>query len=188
MLSLFHGAGIAENSELANSMFRDRAAQFCDRLGWDLSVDLKGRERDSYDAPNTLYLVAGEKGRHRGSIRLIPTFGQHTLTNDHFSDLMPNKIVDRQIWEASRFCLSPDAKPIVCNQLLLGALIIGLHVKLSHFVAVFDQKMLRVYRNLGWSPSIVHGDDRPKSEPRVGLWQVSSQQMKITIDQLTQSI
>jgi acyl homoserine lactone synthase len=35
-------------------MFADRTTQFRDRLGWDVTVDVKGHERDVYDAQNPL--------------------------------------------------------------------------------------------------------------------------------------
>ena len=42
---------------LQDSMFKDRADQFIRRLGWDVSVDGNGWERDQYDALNPLYVI-----------------------------------------------------------------------------------------------------------------------------------
>jgi acyl homoserine lactone synthase len=38
-------------------MFRDRAAQFHHRLGWDVRLDDMGLEFDQYDAHNPLYII-----------------------------------------------------------------------------------------------------------------------------------
>lgn len=40
---------------LARSMFVDRAPQFCDRLGWDVTLREDGTEQDDAD-PNRLYV------------------------------------------------------------------------------------------------------------------------------------
>ena len=36
-------------------MFRDRARQFHDRLGWAVKLDQRGREQDEYDQLDPLY-------------------------------------------------------------------------------------------------------------------------------------
>ena len=38
-------------------MFRDRAEQFSQRLGWAVSVNASGHERDQYDELNPLYVI-----------------------------------------------------------------------------------------------------------------------------------
>ena len=65
-------------------MFRDRAAQFKDRLDWDVTVDENGWEVDEYDRLNPLYIIwENAEGRHGGSVRIMPTVGR-TMTNEHF--------------------------------------------------------------------------------------------------------
>ena len=72
---------------LADSMFRDRAAQFKDRLDWEVTVDENGWEVDQYDRLNPLYIVwENAEGRHGGSVRIMPTVGR-IMTNEHFLDL-----------------------------------------------------------------------------------------------------
>ena len=61
---------------LRDSMFRDRADQFKTRLGWAVTVDEAGFERDEYDAEDPLYVIWEEAdGTHGGSMRLLPTTG-----------------------------------------------------------------------------------------------------------------
>jgi acyl homoserine lactone synthase len=55
---------------LADSMYRDRAAQFKDRLDWEVTVDENGWEIDEYDLLNPLYIIWQDaNGRHGGSVR-----------------------------------------------------------------------------------------------------------------------
>lgn len=152
---------------LREGMFRDRAAQFRDRLRWDVTVDARGWERDAYDAMEPLYVVwQRADGGHGGSMRFLPTTGD-TMVNDHFLHLTDGvRIASPFIWECTRFCLAPGAEARVSAALMLGGLELGLRFGLSHAVGVFDARMVRVYRALGWSPAILGTD----GEVSVGLW------------------
>ena len=154
-------------SKLAEGMFRDRTAQFRDRLGWDVSVDAEGRERDQYDIPQALYVIWEEAdGRHGGSMRFLPTTGT-TMVNEHFLHLTDGaRVASPRIWECTRFCLAPGAEGRVAAALMLGGLELGLRFGLSHAVGVFDAPMLRVYRALGWSPEVLGTADGVSA----GLW------------------
>ena len=50
MLRYLHAADLPHHPRLARTMFTDRAAQFSRRLGWDVTVNDTGEERDAYDA------------------------------------------------------------------------------------------------------------------------------------------
>ncbi|MFN3143814.1 MAG: acyl-homoserine-lactone synthase [Paracoccaceae bacterium] len=119
--------------ELARSMFRDRAAQFRDRLGWDVQVDAAGEERDAYDDAAPLYVRGqGRDGAHGGSMRFLPTSGE-TMVNDHFRHLVDGMwLASADTWECSRFCLAASAGREVAPALLLGALELGLACGLRH--------------------------------------------------------
>ena len=110
MLRYLYGDQLCNYPKLADSMFRDRAAQFHERLGWDVTVDDRGWERDEYDDLNPLYVIwETEDGSHGGSMRFLPTTGQ-TMVNDHFVDLMDGvELQSPFIWECTRFCLNPNA-------------------------------------------------------------------------------
>jgi acyl homoserine lactone synthase len=167
MIRYLHQRELSVFPELADSMFRDRAAQFRDRLNWDVTVDEQGHERDGYDAAGPLYVIwQGADGRHGGSMRFLPTTGD-TMVNDHFLHLTDGvRIASPHIWECTRFCLARDVEGRVSAALMLAGLELGLHFGLSHAVGVFDARMVRVYRALGWSPAILGSRDGVS----VGLW------------------
>ncbi|MDJ0827639.1 MAG: acyl-homoserine-lactone synthase [Rhodobacter sp.] len=157
--------------KLRDTMFRDRARQFRDRLHWDVAVDTNGNERDAYDAMNPLYVIWQQAdGGHGGSMRFLPTTGD-TMVNDHFAHLTDGvPIQSPLIWECTRFCLGTDAEPRVSAALMLGGLEVGLGFHLTDAVGVFDARMVRVYRRLGWEPTVLGISGRDRSAVSVGLW------------------
>jgi acyl homoserine lactone synthase len=77
---------------------------FIERLGWPLSAE-HGLERDQFDRPNTLYVVARESdGAICGCARLLPTT-QPYLLGEVFPALLAGIPAPRahDIWELSRF-------------------------------------------------------------------------------------
>lgn len=80
--------------KLKASMLRDRAAQFKDRLQWEVNVDEHGFERDQYDGPDALYIIwETPQGAHGGSMRILPTTGP-TMVNDFFAHLAGGGVSD----------------------------------------------------------------------------------------------
>ncbi len=154
-------------------MFQDRAAQFKGRLGWDVTVDELGHERDCYDDQAPLYVLWQKPdGGHGGSMRFLPTTGP-TMVNDHFKALTSGvEIRSPHIWECTRFCLSSGAGANVSAALMLGGVEVGLGFHLSDAIGVFDPRMERVYRKLGWQPTIL-GRAEEGSAIAVGLWEFS---------------
>ena len=156
---------------LAQSMFEDRAKQFHARLNWEVTVQDDGTERDEYDAMNPLYVIWEQPdGRHGGSMRFLPTSGD-TMINDHFLSLTDGvEIRSPFIWECTRFCLAPATLPRVSAALMLGGMELGRAFHLSHAVGVFDARMVRIYRRLGWGPVILGTQGQGKDAISVGLW------------------
>lgn len=171
MLRYIHSDQLHLYPRLAHSMFCDRAHQFRTRLKWDVTVHPDGTERDEYDGQNPLYVIwENRDGRHGGSMRFLPTTGR-TMINEHFRRLTDDvEIRSPFIWECTRFCLAPDAAPQVSALLLLGGMEIGLGANLSHAVGVFDARMVRVYRRLGWGPIILGTEGKGPEAVSVGLW------------------
>lgn len=171
MLRYIYGNDLHNYPRLADSMFKDRAAQFRDRLGWAVTVDANGHERDSYDDLNPLYVIWETKGgTHGGSMRFLPTMGP-TMVNDHFSQIIGGETISSpQIWECTRFCLAPRAEGRVAALLMLagGELMRGFGV--SHFVGVFDARMVRIYRMIGSSPEVLGSAGAGRDQISVGLW------------------
>ena len=172
MLRYLTAAQLQTETLLQQTMFRDRARQFRDRLGWEVSVDANGWERDTYDAADPLYVIwQMPDGTHGGSMRFLPTMGP-TMFDDHFRHLNDGLRVSAPgIWECTRFCLAPDAPTNVAAALMLGGSEVGRNFSLTHALGVFDQHMIRVYRRLGWGPTILGSRDGISA----GLWQFSAE-------------
>lgn len=174
MLSYIYANDLARFPALQSEMFRDRADQFKRRLNWDVSVDENGFETDEYDAMNPLYVIwQTPTGGHGGSMRVLPTTGP-CLTNDHFSQIAGGAITSPLIWESTRFCLSPKAggqSARISAALMLAGCEIGLNFGLKHAVGVFDPRMVRIYRSLGWAPEILGSMGEGRGKICVGLWE-----------------
>lgn len=175
MLRYVYADELNQFPTLRDTMFADRARQFRDRLNWPVTVDAKGQERDEYDAMNPLYVIWQQAdGSHGGSMRFLPTVGQ-TMVNDHFTDLTDGvEIRHPLIWECTRFCVATGAAPQVSAALMLGGLEIGLGNFLTDAVGVFDTRMMRVYRNLGWTPTLLGSSGKGRDAISVGLWAYSA--------------
>ena len=173
MLRYVYGRDLHKFPLLRDTMFRDRAEQFLNRLGWAVSVNDAGEERDEYDAINPLYVIWElPDGTHGGSMRFLPTSGQ-TMVNDHFRHLTDGVTIESPfIWECTRFCLSPKADRKVSAALVLGAGEIMKNFTLSHFIGVFDPRMERIYRLLGVNPDVIGTDGEGKDAIGVGLWEM----------------
>ena len=171
MLRYIYADQLDRYPRLRDGMFRNRGVQFGTRLGWEVSVDAAGNERDRYDDLNPLYVLwERPDGTHGGSLRLLPTTGE-TMLNDHFSHLADEvRIQSPFIWECTRFCLAPEADARVSSALMLGVLEVGLTVRLSHVVGVFDGRMIRVYRRVGWGPILLGTEGTGRDAISAGLW------------------
>ncbi|MEM1351615.1 MAG: acyl-homoserine-lactone synthase [Pseudomonadota bacterium] len=147
MLHYIYATDIDRFPRSRDGMFRDRAAQFVHRLGWDaIKVDENGLERDDYDALNPLYIIWElPDGSHGGSMRMMPTVGK-TMINDHFTNLTDGvRIQSPLIWECTRFCISPKADRRATAALVVAAGELMDAFALEHFVGVFFDKMERVF-------------------------------------------
>tara|TARA_R110002124_G_scaffold233050_1_gene398072 strand:- start:793 stop:1428 length:636 start_codon:yes stop_codon:yes gene_type:complete len=170
MLRYLYADQLNRHANLADQMFRDRANQFRDRLGWDVHVDAAGHERDEYDEMNPLYVIwEHPDGSHGGSMRFLPTTGA-VMVNDHFGHLIDGPVRSPLIWECTRFCLTPQAGGNVAAALMLGGGEIMQGFGIKHFVGVFDARMVRIYRMIGSSPEVLGSDGQGRDKISVGLW------------------
>lgn len=175
MLRYLHGRDLGRHPALADTMFRDRADQFGRRLGWPVTIDANGHERDQYDPLDPLYVIwQRPDGSHGGSARFLPTTGR-TMVNEHFLHLTQGVALRSPfIWECTRFCLAPGAEGRIATALMLGGAELMRAFALTHFVGVFDAPMLRVYRRIGEAPQVL-GQDRPGRQGiGIGLWEYTS--------------
>lgn len=176
MLRYLYANELNQHPKLRDTMFRDRADQFHTRLGWDVSVNASGEERDQYDVLNPLYVIWEEPdGSHGGSMRFLPTNGRNML-DEHFRDLLDgSRISNPQIWECTRFCLARNAAPRVSAALMLGGCEVGLGFDLTFSVGVFDARMVRIYRRLGWSPLVIGTRGEGREAISAGMWSFSEE-------------
>lgn len=176
MLRYLYADQLDQFPKLRDTMFRDRADQFRARLGWEVEVDGEGFERDQYDACNPLYVIwENADGTHGGSMRFLPTTGR-TMINEHFTDILGGgTITSPLIWECTRFCLSRDAESRVAAALMLsgGEIMRGFGV--AHFAGVFDARMVRIYRLIGWSPEVLGTQGSGRDAISVGLWEFTAE-------------
>jgi len=196
MIRYLYGDQLARLPELHATMFRDRAALFSRRLGWPVTVDAEGFERDEFDALNPLYVIwQNELGQHGGSLRLLPTTGP-TMANSVFtslSDRLP--ISSPLIWEVTRFCVSDRQQGgiRISAALMLAALELGRGFHLEHALGVFDARMLRLYRRLGWTPDVIGTQGQGAARLCVGLWDfnaapIVSLQQRACVDAATATL
>lgn len=170
MIRYVYGDELDKFPKLKEGMFRDRAVQFKDRLGWDVQVDAAGWERDEYDDENPLYVIwETASGAHGGSMRYLPTTGP-TMVQDHFSHLTDTQITSPLIWECTRFCLAPDATSRVAALLALAGGELVRDFGLTHVLGVFDVRMVRIYNMIGTAPEVIGCEGQGRDKISVGLW------------------
>ena len=114
-------------------------------------------------------------GRHGGSLRFLPTTGR-TMVNDHFSALAGGRRFSHpKVWECTRFCVAEGSEANVSAALMLGAAQFGVGLGLVRAVAVFDARMARVYRLLGWQPTILGSEGQGADAVSLGIWEFSEE-------------
>ncbi len=174
MLRYLYADDLGRLPRLADAMFLDRADQFRTRLGWAVSLDDRGRERDRYDDLKPLYIIwENADGSHGGSLRFLPTTGP-TMINDHFSQLLGGgTLVSPLIWECTRFCLARGAGSRVAAALMLAGGEVMRQFGIRHFAGVFDARMIRIYRAIGALPEILGSEGAGRERISVGLWDFS---------------
>lgn len=88
-------------SELA--VYRHKV--FVEQLGWQLPAEIPGEERDQFDRPDTLYVLARDaQGQICGCARLLSTEQAYLLASV-FPGLLGNQPAPHsaEIWELSRY-------------------------------------------------------------------------------------
>lgn len=184
MIKIVHAADLFRRPVLAASMFRDRAAQFHDRLRWGaIRLDDMGLEFDQYDEMNPVYvMLENEDGEHLGSGRVMPTTGR-TMIGEHFSHLTGGvDIRSPLIWEVTRLCVSPRLKTVGAQQarrapaaLLGGCCDLALRSGVEFLVAVYYAPLHRFFKTAGFVPEVLGTQETPEGELYAGLWEVTTE-------------
>jgi acyl homoserine lactone synthase len=158
MITLIQASNAAWHRAELDGMHRLRADIFHTRMGWPVTVE-EGRERDTFDDLNPLYIVGTNPlGEVVSSARLLPTTGPNMVA-DVFSSLLPDGIAVRSplIWESSRFSvltqISEKRSDLLIHnrtaELLCGIIEVGLVAGLDYIVSVVDVSVERVLRRAG---------------------------------------
>lgn len=176
MLRFLTGEELVHEPLLRDSMFTDRSCQFRKRLNWEVRVDERGWERDEYDDLNPLYVIwQMPDGRHGGSMRFLPTEGP-TMVADHFASLAAGRRFRHpKVWECTRFCIAEGAPSHISAALMLGGAQVGVGFGLARAIGVFDARMVRIYRLLGWQPVILGTEGEGAEAISLGLWEFSEE-------------
>lgn len=119
-----------ENREAYEPTLREMHAHrkrvFIDAMGWPLPCSGE-LEFDAFDTDSALYLLHLDHiGRLRASARLLRTDEAHLL-GGVFADLCEEGVPSGEsIWEATRFCPSPEIVDACERRGLLGEIIAGI--------------------------------------------------------------
>lgn len=176
MIRFLYADQLSQYPVLADTMFKDRAAQFKHRLDWEVTVDENGWEMDQYDVLNPLYIIyQNADGTHGGSVRVMPTVGR-IMTNEHFLHLTGGvRIASPLIWECTRFCLAPNAPIGVAAALLAAGTEMGIRFGIEQAVGVIYAKTVPIYRRIGIMPDIIGTDGNGRDAISVGLWPMTEE-------------
>ena len=103
-MQLMSGASGNLPGNLYSRIGHYRRQVFVEQLGWDLSLQ-DGEERDQFDRPDTIYVVAQDDDGHVfGCARLLPTIRPYLL-GEVFPQLLNGLAppCSPDVWELSRF-------------------------------------------------------------------------------------
>ena len=146
---------------LQQKMFRDRATVFKDRMGWDVNVTSEGFEMDQYDIPGlTQYLIFhDDKGNHLASTRVTPV-KEACMAIAAFDGLCSLDMITEpeSCMEITRFCVMDEDRDASRSRevMLATAKHICSSPRFKSGLAVFDKVMIRVYRRIGFEPTVLN--------------------------------
>ncbi len=138
-------------------MFHQRHQIYVERRGWKALKSVNGEERDQFDRPDTIYLLAiDEEDDILAGLRLLPTTGPHLLA-DLFPHLVMSGDIPRgeDILELTRFYVAPFGASRQVRDWLVGVLCTGmLEYCLDHGVrritSVIDTFLLKLMLSMEW--------------------------------------
>ena len=182
MIKILTQRDASTEASLMDQMFAARASIFHERLAWAVSVD-NGREIDRYDREeDPVYVVSVDgRGQATGSLRLLPTTGETMLQNE-FAPMFdePVDVSSPTVWECTRFCVHPRERELsgqefrkVSAELLIGLCKLALESGIEQIVGLYDGRMTRIYRRIGWSPVPLASTQTNREALFVGTWDVS---------------
>jgi N-acyl-L-homoserine lactone synthetase len=150
-------------------MHRHRHLLFVEALGWSALQRPDGLDIDAFDGPDATYLVALCARRVvRGSLRLLPTTGEHMLRSTFRAYVAGALPMGSTIWEWSRHApglpsWAPELNAAARAALHVAAAEHALERGISAYTALMDTRLLRSARAWGW-PCVELGNPRSYAE------------------------
>lgn len=117
MLTILTGTSAELTAHVETDLAAYRHKVFVEQLGWDLPIAQPGLERDQFDRPDTVYVVAKDtNGQICGCARLLST-QQAYLLGSIFPRLLGNQPAPcaPEIWELSRYTTQSTAADASCR-------------------------------------------------------------------------
>lgn len=157
MIRAFSNRHSAEHFHILDQMFRQRHEVYVRERGWNLPLCNATHERDQFDNDDAIYLLAlDDTETVLGGSRIVPTTKPHLL-KDVFPELASNGVpVGDDIYELTRFFVSPECRSPRLTYWLTGVLACGLFEyclenDIRQLSSVIDLYLLNHMLSLGWS-------------------------------------
>ena len=142
--------------EVENELYRFRKRVFSDRLGWDVESH-RGLERDSFDKPDTHWVLIEDEQGLCGCIRLLSCAQDYMLPSIFPAALageLPPRCAD--VWELTRLAIDAGRAPRLDNGVSELTCVIFREVYafaraqgIRELVAVVSLPVERIFRRLG---------------------------------------
>jgi N-acyl-L-homoserine lactone synthetase len=173
-------------------MHRDRKAVFVDQLGWSLPAVGSWLEVDQFDDDFAIYLLAREKERHQGSVRLLPSTRPHML-DTLFSGLCPDGVpTGDDVWEISRLVTNPrdclGAAGLRVHRLLALALVEFARLNgITRYNLVAEAKRVPTLLAMGWTvfplglPTLWEGEELQALQIRIDEHSLGQVQRRVRV-------
>lgn len=142
--------------EVENELYRFRKRVFSDRLGWDVESH-RGLERDSFDKPDTHWVLIEDEQGLCGCIRLL-SCAQDYMLPSIFPAALAGELAPRcaDVWELTRLAIDAGRAPQLDNGVNELTCVIFREVYafaraqgIRELVAVVSLPVERIFRRLG---------------------------------------
>lgn len=181
MFTTFVGLAGRLDCEMERALAAYRHKVFVDGLGWRLPNARNGMERDQFDRPDTIYVIANDAtGAICGCARLLATT-QPYLLSEVFPGLMRDCPipVSSDVWELSRFSTKSIDRDVTLSRedaanrfrLLLAAVVkAALAQHATRLITVTALGVERILRKLGVHVHRAGPPEMVDEEPVLALW------------------
>ncbi|TNI94057.1 acyl-homoserine-lactone synthase [Aeromonas allosaccharophila] len=143
-------------NEVENELYRFRNRVFSDRLGWDVESH-RGLERDSFDTPDTHWVLIEDEQGVCGCIRLLNCANAYMLPTI-FPTALAGERAPRSpdVWELTRLAIDAQRAPRMSNGVSELTCVIFREVHafaqvhgIRELLAVVSLPVERIFRRLG---------------------------------------